>query len=461
MIKTTGKDKDYELIEYILNVNTQYTQVLMELNENGAMDAAYTYGVSRLTEDRFTGESNFYLYDPAGNVAGITDQDGYLWQSYRYDAFGNATFGSPQYDNEYTFNAESYNPNIQSQYLRARYYDMVKGNFLTEDSYLGDIRNPLTLNRYSYCIGNPLFYDDPSGHWITWEEREELSKALPDKLPDDDSTYYDMTLHEAYYWASSYLGALHELDRKDATLHEVLGHAQRVEDIRALVKEAVKKSSAKDSCDVRKVLCLTQSDKIEQFIIECEGGFKDKMYDADPGNGDWTIGIGHKVSKEEYKKYKDKTISYEEGLELFNADMEKAVTGLADFLKKHHIQLKQNEFDAMVSFTFRYGENIWNDSRKPEDKGGSMLYFFKDGDYLKAKNPDAVYTEVEQIFAVYSGKGNAAGNRIRACEEEAMYLYGVYQRSGMEEKDLNDEEIIRQIEEYNKFHKGKEVEIVR
>ena len=74
------------------------------------------------------------------------------------------TLGSPQYDNEYTFNAESYNPNIHSQYLRARYYDTVKGCFLTEDTYLGDIRNPLTLNRYSYCIGNPLFYSDPSGH---------------------------------------------------------------------------------------------------------------------------------------------------------------------------------------------------------------------------------------------------------------------------------------------------------
>ena len=48
MIKTTGKEKNYELIEYISNVNTRYTQVLMELNENGAMDAAYTYGVSRL-----------------------------------------------------------------------------------------------------------------------------------------------------------------------------------------------------------------------------------------------------------------------------------------------------------------------------------------------------------------------------------------------------------------------------
>ena len=50
--------------------------------------------------------------------------------------------------------------------MRSRYYDTIKGNFLTEDSYLGDIRNPLTLNRYSYCIGNPLFYDDPSGHDI-------------------------------------------------------------------------------------------------------------------------------------------------------------------------------------------------------------------------------------------------------------------------------------------------------
>ncbi len=194
MIKTTGKEKDYELIEYILNVNTRYTQVLMELNENGAMDAVYTYGVSRLTEDRFTGESNFYLYDPSGNVAGITDQNGYLWQSYCYDAFGNATFGSPQYDNEHTFNAESYNPNIRSQYLRARYYDMVKGNFLTEDSYLGDIRNPLTLNRYSYCIGNPLFYSDPSGHLLYhYEVTENVERQIEEDFLKDTK---NSRLHE-------------------------------------------------------------------------------------------------------------------------------------------------------------------------------------------------------------------------------------------------------------------------
>ena len=256
MIKTTGKEKDYELIEYILNVNTQYTQVLMELNENGAMDAAYTYGTSRLTEDRFTGESNFYLYDPAGNVAGITDQDGYLWQSYRYDAFGNATFGSPQYDNEYTFNAESYNPNIQSQYLRARYYDMVKGNFLTEDSYLGDIREPLTLNRYSYCIGNPLFYDDPSGHWVTETEQRKLRQHIPSIVRDPASTYYGMNTTDAYKLASEYLGALHVLDDANASANYAL-HIKAAEnsryDLNYYIETAVRNSNIQDRCGLATV----------------------------------------------------------------------------------------------------------------------------------------------------------------------------------------------------------------
>ena len=50
------------------------------------------------------------------------------------------------------------------QYLRARYYKPETANFLTEDSYLGDILKPLTLNRYNYCAGNPVNYKDPSGN---------------------------------------------------------------------------------------------------------------------------------------------------------------------------------------------------------------------------------------------------------------------------------------------------------
>jgi len=51
--------------------------------------------------------------------------------------------------------------------LRARYYNADKGRFFQEDTYLGDITDPLTLNRYAYTKNSPLNYVDPSGHKIS------------------------------------------------------------------------------------------------------------------------------------------------------------------------------------------------------------------------------------------------------------------------------------------------------
>ena len=170
LIKTSGKEKNYELIEYINDVNREYAETLVEQNINGALDTAYVYGAAigtgsdRLSLDRFDGSTGYYLYDPRGSVTGLTNEEGQIYQSYRYSVFGEITFGTPQYENEYTYNGESYNPNIKSQYLRARYYCVVTADFLTEDSYLGRITEPLTLNRYNYCLSNPMNYADPSGN---------------------------------------------------------------------------------------------------------------------------------------------------------------------------------------------------------------------------------------------------------------------------------------------------------
>ena len=61
MIKTTGKEKNYELVEYVNDVNREHVEVLMELNINGIMDTAYSYGNERLTNERFT-ELDWLLY---------------------------------------------------------------------------------------------------------------------------------------------------------------------------------------------------------------------------------------------------------------------------------------------------------------------------------------------------------------------------------------------------------------
>jgi RHS repeat-associated protein len=171
-IKTTGKEKNYELIEYLNDVNREHAEVLVEQNINGKTDTSYIYGAEinggfdRISLDRFDGSTGYYLYDARGSVSGITNEEGQVYQSYRYSVTGEITFGAPQYENEYTYNGESYNPNIQSQYLRARYYCVVTATFLTEDSYLGSQTEPLTLNRYNYCVSSYLNYADPSGNSV-------------------------------------------------------------------------------------------------------------------------------------------------------------------------------------------------------------------------------------------------------------------------------------------------------
>ena len=43
---------------------------------------------------------------------------------------------------------------------------MVTATFLTEDSYLGSLTEPLTLNRYNYCVSSYLNYTDSSGNEV-------------------------------------------------------------------------------------------------------------------------------------------------------------------------------------------------------------------------------------------------------------------------------------------------------
>ncbi len=211
-IKTTGKEKNYELIEYLNDVNREHAEVLVEQNINGKTDTSYIYGAEinggfdRISLDRFDGSTGYYLYDARGSVSGITNEEGQVYQSYRYSVTGEITFGAPQYENEYTYNGESYNPNIESQYLRARYYSVVTATFLTEDSYLGSLTEPLTLNRYNYCVSSYLNYTDPSGNYYTTWQGEAAHRSLQEYFKGEYRYRYG---YEAYteYRVTGYSGS--------------------------------------------------------------------------------------------------------------------------------------------------------------------------------------------------------------------------------------------------------------
>ncbi|MBQ8209156.1 MAG: LysM peptidoglycan-binding domain-containing protein [Clostridia bacterium] len=156
---------DYDLTGYINNVNTEYTQVLMEYAANGKLTAAYEYGVFRESAN-INGEQFYYDYDGKGSVVDITNTNGKKATTYSYDAYGNATVSGNSVENPYQYNAEYVDNATGLQYLRARYYRAETGSFITADIYAGNLQNPLSLNRYTYTHNNPVNYDDPSGHIV-------------------------------------------------------------------------------------------------------------------------------------------------------------------------------------------------------------------------------------------------------------------------------------------------------
>ncbi|WP_430191110.1 RHS repeat-associated core domain-containing protein [Paenibacillus jamilae] len=49
------------------------------------------------------------------------------------------------------------------QYLRARWYDPGTARFMGEDTYQGEINEPLSLNGFTYVHNNPLTNSDQPG----------------------------------------------------------------------------------------------------------------------------------------------------------------------------------------------------------------------------------------------------------------------------------------------------------
>ena len=149
----------YDLTEYVNDTNRQYTEVLTAYTVNSGATESYSYkGRQRLSRNNIWNEArgvdhnetSYYLYDGRGSVTANTWYNGMVTSVYQYDPYGKVTLGSTEHTDFYGYNAESYNPNTGLEYLRARYYNADKGRFFQEDTYLGDITDPLTLNRYAY-----------------------------------------------------------------------------------------------------------------------------------------------------------------------------------------------------------------------------------------------------------------------------------------------------------------------
>ncbi|WP_240344079.1 RHS repeat-associated core domain-containing protein [Paenibacillus sp. SYP-B3998] len=82
--------------------------------------------------------------------------------SYSYDIFGNIVSQTENLPQPFKYSGEMMDDKVGLQYLRARWYDPSMGRFVGEDSYGGQVNNPLSLNRFTYVENNPLTHVDPT-----------------------------------------------------------------------------------------------------------------------------------------------------------------------------------------------------------------------------------------------------------------------------------------------------------
>ena len=81
-----------------------------------------------------------------------------------FDAYGDLVSGSPDvyaWNGAWDYRNEANTGGLQK--VGVRWYDPATGRFLQKDPWLGTPYEPLTLNRYGYCLNEPINLVDPDG----------------------------------------------------------------------------------------------------------------------------------------------------------------------------------------------------------------------------------------------------------------------------------------------------------
>ncbi|MDD5259544.1 MAG: hypothetical protein PHD29_06225 [bacterium] len=130
-----------------------------------------------------TGTENNTLYyhgDHLGSSSIITDGTGTVVRDISYQPWGNVDSnteesGANTLDPKHKFTGQILDDSTELYYYGARYYDPILRRFISPDTQILDPYNPQELNRYAYCVNNPLRYTDPSGYsWFSdnWREHK-------------------------------------------------------------------------------------------------------------------------------------------------------------------------------------------------------------------------------------------------------------------------------------------------
>ncbi len=136
-----------------------------------------------------TNPTVLYIHnDHLNSTARTTNSLGNLIQTFDYTTFGTprvsaSTLPQGSYTESRQYIGEEYDSDTKLNYLNARYYDSVRGQFLSQDPVFWEIGktddgkkiivDPQSQNSYSYARNSPVVNKDPEGRY--WETAFDLA----------------------------------------------------------------------------------------------------------------------------------------------------------------------------------------------------------------------------------------------------------------------------------------------
>ena len=109
----------------------------------------------------------------------------------------------------YKFTGHERDANTGLDNMHFRYYSSTMGRFMKPDNILGNLSNPQSFNRYCYVKGNPVNYNDPSGHALNpphstdvayMQGTHSFGMTWFDQFRDSWSPWVGQTPENSLYW---------------------------------------------------------------------------------------------------------------------------------------------------------------------------------------------------------------------------------------------------------------------
>ncbi len=174
-------------------------QLISQVWDDGAQSLNFLYDENGspygfVYDDGIDVTPYFYIKNVQGDVVAIMGEDGTIWATYNYDAWGNilSIIDYAGYDatdtpsdigniNPIRYRGYYYDNETGFYYLGSRYYDPSIGRFINGDipeTLSADLENFGQYNLYAYCWNNPVNLSDDSGTWPSWAKKMVAAVAV-------------------------------------------------------------------------------------------------------------------------------------------------------------------------------------------------------------------------------------------------------------------------------------------